>query len=382
MDRVTSDRQYGNTMNVPTSGVTPTTQRWVGALDDTVSAGTDRSHPPFWLPNRFSAPTAVESATSAPIGFSTRANPRSPISIPRRLRPLLPLIRQLQHGSVGYPGSAALSSGTFTVVAGGDDIWNQNDAFHYVYAPVTGDFQFRARVTSLGYADYWSKAGVMLRDTLASNSAHTYMMINTGALSGLQWRDTTAIRELGPGSERELPVLGAMIRTGSVVSGDISPDGIAWTIRRGNARRGKQRVHRPGRDSPNNGTTTTATFDNVGFGASAPPDPRPGSVCLDNQDCCGALTSTPTAACQVDVPVTNPVTRHCLALASNSCVAVAGACTSDSDCCGFPTTSARAASAPSRRPRSLTPIPSSRAISPRAVHPRPNRFGVSSIGKP
>ena len=48
----TSDRQYGNTQNVPTPGVEPTTLLWVGALDDTVSAGADRSHPPFWLSNQ------------------------------------------------------------------------------------------------------------------------------------------------------------------------------------------------------------------------------------------------------------------------------------------------------------------------------------------
>jgi regulation of enolase protein 1 (concanavalin A-like superfamily) len=336
----TSDRQYGNIMNVPTSGVTPTTQLWVGALDDTVSAGTDRSHPPFWLPNQVLGTNGGRIRNERAYWVldackPTLANLNPPTA------PSAPAFTPMDQdiGSVGYPGSMSFSSGTYTVVAGGDDIWNQNDAFHYVYAPVSGDFQFRARITTLGWADYWSKAGVMLRNTLDSDSAQTYMMINAGALSGLQWRDTTDDwSNWTQGPEESFPYWVRLSRTGSVVSGDISPDGVNWT---------NVGIEVPAVANSayiglavtahNNGTTTTATFDNVGFGATAPPDPRPGSVCLDDEDCCGAQTSPATAACQVDVPVTNPVTRHCLALASNSCVAVAGSCTSDSDCCGFPT---------------------------------------------
>ncbi len=45
----TSSRLYGNTLN--NSG-TLTTQLWVSAIDDQVSGGIDRSHPPFWLPGQ------------------------------------------------------------------------------------------------------------------------------------------------------------------------------------------------------------------------------------------------------------------------------------------------------------------------------------------
>lgn len=86
----------------------------------------------------------------------------------------------------------------------------------------------------------------------------------------------------------------------------------------------------------NNSSTATAAFDNVGFLSVTPPNPRPGSLCQDDNDCCDALTNPPTAACKVDVPVTNPITRHCVLLSSNSCVPLAGACTADTDCCSFP----------------------------------------------
>jgi regulation of enolase protein 1 (concanavalin A-like superfamily) len=336
----TSDRQYGNTMNVPTPNVTPTTQLWVGALDDTVSVGADRSHPPFWLPNQVlgtnggrirneRAYWVLDACKATLASLNPPTAPSAPSFTPS----------DQDIGAVGYPGSLTVSGTTYTVVAGGDDIWNQADAFHYVYAPVSGDFQFHARVDSLAWADYWSKAGVMLRDTLQPNSAHTYMMINAGSLTGLQWRDTTGDWSnwtQGPGAS--FPYWVRLTRTGSVVSGDVSPDGVTWTnVGVETPSVGANAYIGLAVTAHNNGTTTTAQFDNVGFGATTPPDPRPASVCLDDQDCCGAQTSPPTAACQVDVPVTNPVTRHCLALTANSCVAVGGSCTSDSDCCGFPT---------------------------------------------
>jgi regulation of enolase protein 1 (concanavalin A-like superfamily) len=338
----TSDRQYGNTMNVPTSGVTPTTQLWVGALDDAVSTGTDRSHPPFWLPNQVLGTNGgrIRNERAYWVLNACKA------SLPDLNPPSGPTAAQftpgdMDIGGVGLPGSSSASSAppvTFTVVAGGDDIWNQNDAFHYVYAPVSGDFQFVARVTSLQWADYWSKAGVMLRDNLSSGSAHAFMMINAGALTGFQWRSTNGGSSdwtQGPGAS--FPYWVRLSRSGSVVSGDVSPDGVTWTnVGAQTPSVGSNAYIGLAVTAHNNGTTTTATFDNVGFGAASVPDPRPASVCLDDSDCCGALASPPTAACMVDVPVTQPVTRHCLALSSNSCVPIGSSCTSDSDCCGFP----------------------------------------------
>jgi regulation of enolase protein 1 (concanavalin A-like superfamily) len=336
----TSDRQYGDTMNVPANGVTPTTQLWVGAIDDAVSSGTDRSHPAFWLPNQVLGTNGGRIRNERAYWVLDACKP-SLTSLNPPTAPSAPSFTPSDQdiGSVGFLGSSSLSSGTYTVVASGDDIWNQNDAFHYVYAPVSGDFQFRARVTSLQWADYWSKAGVMLRDSLGSSSAHTYMMINAGSLTGLQWRLSTGNSSdwaQGPGAA--FPYWVRLTRSGTVVTGDVSPDGVTWTnVGTQTPAIGTAAYIGLAVTAHNNGTKTTATFDNVAFGAGTPPDPRPASVCQDDQDCCGALANPPTAACRVDVPVTNPVTRHCFALASNSCVAIGAVCTSDSDCCGFPT---------------------------------------------
>jgi hypothetical protein len=129
-----------------------------------------------------------------------------------------------------------------------------------------------------------------------------------------------------------------MTRSGSVVTGDTSLDGVTWQ---------QVGMLTPGIGASaylglavtahNNGTFTTAVFDNVGFVANPANDPRPGSVCQDDQDCCDALTTPATAACQVDVPLSTPITRHCISLSANSCIPLGSSCVTDADCCGFPT---------------------------------------------
>ena len=69
-------------------------------------------------------------------------------------------------GSPSLAGSASASGGTFTVRAGGSDISNEADQFHFVYRTMQGDAEVIARVASLQEADSWSKAGVMIRESL------------------------------------------------------------------------------------------------------------------------------------------------------------------------------------------------------------------------
>jgi len=338
----TSDRQYGNTMNVPVSGVTPTTQLWVGAIDDIVSGTTDRSHPPFWLPNQVLGSSGGRIRNERAYWVLNACKPTLASTQPPQ--PMTPAFSPMDQdigtpGDPAYAGSAAVANGVYTVTAGGDDIWNSSDAFHFVYVPISGDFRFQARVTSLGYADYWSKAGVMLRSDLTSSAAQSTMLINAGALTGFQWRSSNGASSSwtqGPGAG--FPYWVRLTRAAGIVSGDVSPDGVNWT-NVGSIQPTIPNAAYVGLavTAHNNATSTKATFDNVSFGATVPPNPLPASACLDDNDCCGAQTAPPTAACEVDVPLATPVTRHCVPLGSNSCVALGGSCASDADCCGFPT---------------------------------------------
>jgi len=58
------------------------------------------------------------------------------------------------------------------------------------------------------------------------------------------------------------------------------------------------------------------------------------ATCDVDEDCCGGSGPTKTAACRIDTPIENPVTRHCQALPANgACVALGDSCGSTSDCC-------------------------------------------------
>jgi regulation of enolase protein 1 (concanavalin A-like superfamily) len=343
----TSDRQYGNTQNVPGSGSVGTDQLWVGALDDAVSAGTDRSHPPFWLPNQVLGDNGGRIRNERAYWVLDACKPSlANLNPPGGTTPPAFTWMDQDIGTPGDPaiaGSAMASGGAITITAGGDDIWNQNDAFHYAYVPVSGDFQFVARVTRLDWADYWSKGGIMLRDNLASDSAFAHMMINAGGATGYQWRTPTGNScDWTPGPTANnfpgTPYWLRLTRSGTVVTADGSQDGVTWTnVGTLTPAIGSNAYVGLAVTAHNNGTFTTATFDNVGFVSVTGTDPRPGSVCQDDQDCCDALTSPATAACEVDVPLMTPVTRHCILLSGNSCVALGSSCVSDADCCGFPT---------------------------------------------
>ncbi|HYF47819.1 MAG TPA: PKD domain-containing protein, partial [Planctomycetota bacterium] len=81
-------------------------------------------------------------------------------------------------GAVGVAGSASHSNGTFTLNGSGADIWTNVDQFHFVYRTLSGDGEIVARVASVeNIGQPWSKAGVMFRETLNTDSRHAMMII-------------------------------------------------------------------------------------------------------------------------------------------------------------------------------------------------------------
>jgi hypothetical protein len=78
---------------------------------------------------------------------------------------LLPFVANIGGNKVGSVTRNGSSS--FTVVGGGNDIWDGRDEFTFAYAPVTGDFDVQVRVDSLAGPANWSKAGLMVRESLS-----------------------------------------------------------------------------------------------------------------------------------------------------------------------------------------------------------------------
>jgi subtilisin family serine protease/regulation of enolase protein 1 (concanavalin A-like superfamily) len=134
-------------------------------------------------------------------------------------------------GSPAIAGSTAFANGTFTIRAGGVDIWNTADEFQFVYRPISGDVDVVARVASVEAADIWSKAGVMIRGTLAGNAANAAMIVPaaSGAFA-FQRRlaaGHTTIATMPPGQP---PAWVKLERRGGAITAFTSANGTSWTL--------------------------------------------------------------------------------------------------------------------------------------------------------
>lgn len=83
-------------------------------------------------------------------------------------------------GAVGAAGSANAVNGGFTVTGSGVDIWGYSDQFHFAYVELPHDGYLEARVTGIEGPHAWSKAGVMIRRSLAANSIHESFFVTPG----------------------------------------------------------------------------------------------------------------------------------------------------------------------------------------------------------
>src|ERR1035438_736701 len=79
--------------------------------------------------------------------------------------------RNLDIGSPKLAGSTRQVEGGWDLVAGGADIWEKSDQFHFLCKPISGDFDIAIRVESFIPAHLYSKAGLDRKSTRL-NSSH------------------------------------------------------------------------------------------------------------------------------------------------------------------------------------------------------------------
>jgi regulation of enolase protein 1 (concanavalin A-like superfamily) len=134
-------------------------------------------------------------------------------------------------GAPALDGSAAFSGGTYTLTAGGVDIWGTSDQFHYVYQQASGDMDVKLRVASITQADRWSKAGVMIRASLAANAAHGFALLSAAKGSAFQRRNVDGGTSVNtPGPNTAPPGWVRLKRSGNLLTAYRSSDGVSWTI--------------------------------------------------------------------------------------------------------------------------------------------------------
>ena len=133
-------------------------------------------------------------------------------------------------GSVGIPGSASFSSGTYTIQGAGAGVYASTDAFRYVYQPSSGDCSVTARVQSLTNTNVSAKTGVMIRESLAANARCAGVYVTPS--SGIQfiWRSTAgSMVSIATKSGLVAPYWVRLNRTGNSFSAYYSGNGTTWT---------------------------------------------------------------------------------------------------------------------------------------------------------
>jgi hypothetical protein len=124
-------------------------------------------------------------------------------------------------GDIGKTSMTAASAldpaGSYLVSGGGENMWFTNDAFHFVWKQMSGDFALRAAInwtTSGGNAH--RKACLMIRQSLASDSAYVDVAIHGDGLASLQYRETEggATHEIQANASR--PPIAGITRQGEV----------------------------------------------------------------------------------------------------------------------------------------------------------------------
>jgi len=94
-------------------------------------------------------------------------------------------------GDVGGPsrkGSTEFSNGQYRITGSGANIWAKQDQFQYVWREMSGNFAVTATMQFLGQGEQHRKAGIMLRQSLDTDSPYGDIVIHGNGMPGIQWR--------------------------------------------------------------------------------------------------------------------------------------------------------------------------------------------------
>ncbi|HCO94979.1 MAG TPA: hypothetical protein DIU00_13675 [Phycisphaerales bacterium] len=134
------------------------------------------------------------------------------------------------------PGSVAETDGNYTVVGRGADIWLASDQFQYAHTTLTGDGSMVVKVESLDATDNWTKAGIMIRESLDPGSA--FAAVYATGVNGVRFQartttdqEATSDTSVATDEQKALvpPVWLKIERTFPMISAYYSTDGVEWT---------------------------------------------------------------------------------------------------------------------------------------------------------
>ncbi len=126
-------------------------------------------------------------------------------------------------------GQRPLSPRGMEIYGSGADIFSNSDQFRLVWAEASGDVRLAARIDFLHDTDRYAKAGVMLRNSEAPDSAHVLLHVFPDGKLVIAWRE----RDGQPMKEKEIadagfPVHVELERKDGRITGRYSRDRKTW----------------------------------------------------------------------------------------------------------------------------------------------------------
>jgi endonuclease/exonuclease/phosphatase family metal-dependent hydrolase len=133
-------------------------------------------------------------------------------------------------GAVARTGAATSVNDIFTVTGSGADVWGTADEFRFVYKTLTGDGSIVSQVSALDDVTDWTKAGVMMRETLSAGSRHAFMFVSVDRGLAFQRRVSTGGSSTHTAGGTGQPAYFVKLtRSGSTFTAYKSLDGESWT---------------------------------------------------------------------------------------------------------------------------------------------------------
>ena len=222
------------TIATPTSATT--------SLDDlNVTAGQSYSYQIMAVnlagSSAFTAATAV--TTPAPVvvvvppplvtpPVVTPVAPVTPVTPVAPVTPTSSVWADMNIGSVGMLGSASQSGSVFTVTGSGTDIWAAPDVFNFDEQSFTGNGSAVARMVSNSSTNSGSKAGIMFRETNATDSRYVDMVVTPNKMVQFQYRSATHNSSSYIATTGGAGTYLKLTRSGNVFTGYYSSDGVTW----------------------------------------------------------------------------------------------------------------------------------------------------------
>jgi signal transduction histidine kinase len=135
-------------------------------------------------------PIEVPMSNSVRIGLAvtSHADNRPTTAIFEQVSGLSPGALSTDIGAPAHLGRSSYDGSAYTVTGSGRDIWHDSDQFHFVSQPLEGDGEITAQVKALENTSPWAKAGVMVRESLDSNSKFVDLVVTPLQGTSLQYR--------------------------------------------------------------------------------------------------------------------------------------------------------------------------------------------------